>query len=550
VALKQIGKLQTGTVDPTEFAFYGFKGGLNVKAAPQLVGDEDLTVATNGYLRPDGAFQLRNGMAKYNATVVAAGTHPLYVARFFQLVKNGASVAESDAVLGVFNSTLYKIPTTGASTNLGSVGTGVQTVTWVRFENPDDPNFASGLTDVICICTGSGGPYIWDGTNLYTPTGWSAATGARWCAIVNGILWFGGIPAYPNQIFGTGDGIIASMESLPAYRNFVFSSPVVGLCAQGTGATATLIVGRNTGISVLYGTGPSTFFLQDVPFQDGITSGMSMVSAWGVVYFLGHMAYYSFDAQTIPQPVSRKIEPWILNDPFTPGYPMTQNWNLTWSAVYNNRIHLGYCSNSATPNTILCLDLTLGGWTVLTTTPGIASMALLDAPDDPDPYGCIVGSSTTGQVYTWDYVNVSNAIAQPVLDDATPVLAQVQSKFFKLGVPGTNKALQRFYPEFLVTGAFSTNFTVGTDYGATMQQQVTINPAMLGVVSTWDVSLWDINVWTGTMVPYSNFGSPKSRIDYPGIQGESFSFGVLMTMPLAPWFWSGGSGVFSQRGRT
>jgi hypothetical protein len=545
LAIKTFGKLQTGVPDSLEFGFYGFRGGLNVKAAPQLVGDEDLTIATNGYLRPDGAFQLRNGMAPFNATPLT-GAYPTYIQRFYQTIVNGSSISELKSVLAAFHGNLWNVGAS-SSTNLGAIGTLTGPVSWVQFQDPDDPNYVSGLTDAIVICTGSGGPYVWDGTNLYTPTGWANAAGAKWCAIVNGIIWFGGIAAYPNQIFGTGDGIIASMETLPVYRNFIMSSMVVGLCAQGTGATATLVIARNTGISVLYGTGVSTFFLQDVPFQDGIVSGASMVSANGIVFMLGHMAFYSFDAQTVPKVTSQKIEPWILNDPFTPGFPMTGHQNLTWAAVYNNRLHLGYCSASSIPNTVLCLDLTLNAWTVLAPAPGLASMTLLNAPGDPDPYTCYVGSSSTGQVYQWDYV--PGTLGGTVLDDATPVLAQAQSKYFKIGVPGTNKSLQRFYPEFQVTGVFNTAFTVSTDYGLNTSQAEIENPAPITNLFVLDVSELDFAVLAGPTA-FSPFGPPLSRLDLPGLQGESFAFGVAMSTPLAPWIWSGGSGVYNQRGRT
>jgi hypothetical protein len=547
MAIKTFGKLQTGEADSLEFGFYGFRGGLNVKAAPQLVGDEDLTVAFQGYLRPDGAFQMRNGMATYGTAI--SGTGQLILDRFYQTVKNGTSIAEVNAVLGQFNGTLYSIPSSGSPTTIGSIGNGSTQATFARIQDPNDPNFVSGLTDCTVICTGVGGPYIYDGTNLYTPSGWSQASGASWCAVVNGILWFGGIPAFPNQIFGTGDGIIASMESLPAYRNFVLSAPVTGLVAQGTGATATLVIGRNQGVSVLFGTGPSTFFLQDVPFQDGVTAGRTMISANGVVYWLGRNAHYTFNAQTVPTQTSVKVEPWILDDPFTPGYAMTGNRGLSWSCIYNNRLHLGYCSNATLPNTILVYDLNLNAWTVAQTTPGLSSMVLLDAPNDPSPYGCLAGSATSGQAYTWDYVPPSTTTA--VYDGTTPVYAQAQSKYFKLGVPGTNKALQRFYPEFLVSGTFSTVFTVSTDYGLSTQNAETTNPVTSLTSLMWDTagSLWDQAAWGGlsTFVP---FGSPSSRIDFPGIQGESFAFGVSMSSPLAPWIWSGGTGVYSQRGRT
>lgn len=541
---KQLGKLQAGTPDCTEFAFYSFRGGLNIKGAPQLIGDEDLSIAYDGYLRPDGAFQLRNGMATYGTAIA---NYPLYLARFYQTVQNGAAVSPVTKLLGVCNGILYNITSGSGNSTIGTVN-GTQ-ATFARFQDPNDPNFASGLTDVTIICSGSGGPYVYDGTNFYTPAGWSQATGAQWCSVVNGIVWFGGIPTLPNQIFGTGDGITASFESLPGYRNFVLSSYVTGLCAQGSGATAALIIGRNTGVSVLYGTGPSTFFLQDLPFQDGIVAGRSMVSANGVVYFLGHMAYYSFDTQTIPQQISQKVEPWILNDPFTPGYPMNGYNQFSWAQVYNNRLHLGYASSSTSPNVILCYDLVMQGWTCLRPTPGLTSMVLLDAPNDPDPYVALVGSSTTGQAYTWDYVAGST---QTILDGAAPVLAQVQSKYFKLGVPGTNKALERFYPEFQNAGAFQTNFTVSTDYGAQNTQTETTNPAPVQRILTWDAGPlygWDNSVWGGP-TQYIPFGSPTSRLDLPGIQGESFAFGVSMTTALASWIWAGGTGVFSQQGRT
>jgi hypothetical protein len=125
----------------------------------------------------------------------------------------------------------------------------------------------------------------------------------------------------------------------------------------------------------------------------------------------------------------------------------------------------------------------------------------------------------------------------------------VQSKYFKIGVPGTNKALMRFYPEFLVAGPFATTFAITTDYGQTVTNALTTNPAQLATELVWDVGAWDQAVWGGDF-GFSSFGPPASRIDLAGLEGEAFSFGVSMTQALAPWIWSGGSGVIQQRGRT
>ena len=555
-----------------DFGCYQFSGGLNVKSAPQEVGDHDLTKAKDVYLRADGGTILRNGMLAFGNAI---GSGQLVLARFYQDVKSGATVIpEVTKLIGQVGNNLYNMTSSG-NTLIGSVGTNANPMTWVRIQNPNDPHFTGGLTDCMVICTGVGGPYIYDGTNLYTPVGWSQATGASWCAAVNGILWFGGIPAFPNQIFGTGDGITASMESLPAYRNFALSAPATGLCAIGTGANAILAIGRNTGLSLLYGTGPSTFYLQDIPFPDGVTAGRSMVSGSGVLYFLGHMAFYSFDGTSTPLRTSDKIEPWILNDALASvgGYPMTGNWNLSWATLYSNRIHLGYCANAATvPNTVLCLDLVTKGWTVLTPTPGLSSMILFDAPSDPNPYMAYVGSATTGQAYVWDYqallptgnglvwdvgvwdrntwasnVPAVLAAASPVYDGSTPVLAQVQSKFFKIGKPGTNKNLMRFYPEFLVSSSpFSVPFTVSTDYGNTTTTTIVQQPAG-GSALVWDVGSWDVNAWGGAA--YTGFNAPASRIDMD-IAGEAFALGFQMQSALSPFIYAGGSGSYSQRGRT
>lgn len=553
MGFERLGKLKRGSLEPGEFAFYGFRGGLNVRAAAQLVADDELTIAYNGYLRPDGAFLKRNGMNPYGN--LQAGTNQLILARFYQDVINGAAQSpELVALLGQFGNTLYSIPSSGAWTSLGSInsGTNANPMTFARIQNPNDPHFPSGLTDCIVICTGSGGPYVWDGTNLYVPAGWSQAASASFCAVVNGILWFGGIKAFPNQIFGTGDGIIQSMETLPAIRNFVCTSPVFGLCAQGSGATATLIIGLNGGVSVLYGTGPSTFYKQDIPFSGGVVSGRSMVVDQGVVYFMGHDAMYSFDGQTIPRQISIKVEPWILNDPIIAAmlnqYPLTANGPSTWAQIVNNRLFIGYCSGTTVPNTLLCYDLIVQGWTVLQTTPGLSCLCPLDAPSDANPNVVLAGSSTTGQAYTWDYVAPFTGPVAAVMDGTTPVLAAVQSKFFKVGTPGVNKMLLRYYPEFYVSGnGFIIPITLSTDYGVDTMTTIINNTAGVAGILIWDAGMWDVGTWAGA--GFSSFNAPESRVDF-NAQAEAFAFGAAENTSLAPWIWSGGSGVFAEKGRT
>jgi hypothetical protein len=220
---------------------------------------------------------------------------------------------------------------------------------------------------------------------------------------------------------------------------------------------------------------------------------------------------------------------------------------LAWSCAYNNRVHLGYCSYSNTPNTILVFDLDAKGWTVLQTTPGIASMILLDAPTDPSPYVAVVGSSTSGQTYVWDYVPSSTI--QSALDDGVPIQAACLSKLFWIGDPGTTKAIQRVYPSLFISGSLHANFTLSVDYA---------NPVVTGIVDTvnltsnaliWMVGYWGQGYWGG-VTGFVLYGPPYSRIDFPGTQGDTFAFGISTAQASPPWIFIGCSGVYSQRGLT
>jgi hypothetical protein len=542
------GRFQKSSRVSTDFGIYGFQGGLNVKDLPEQVGPNDLTIALNGYLRPGGGFASRYGMELRNTL----GSGPIQgIFRYYRAIVNGSSVPPTARTIVQSGTTLYWAE---LGTVIGTVASGSQPFTAVQIQNPNDKYYPNGLTDCAVICTGAGGPYVYDGVRLYVPAGWAAASGARWCAVVNGILWFGGIPGYPNQIFGTGTGEEddGSMQSLPAERNFVYTSSVVGLCAVGTGATAVLAVGRTTGITVLSGTGSTNFYQQDLPMADGVTAGRTMVALPnGQLSWLGNQAVYITDTQSAPQPLSYKVEPYILNDLIIGGYPISAR-SSCFSWVYNNRLHLGYYSGGAYPgygavppaNTILVYDLMLGGWTVLQTTPGISCATLMNAPSDPSPWVCLVGSSSSANVYTWD---VEPVLGQTATDNGTPFTVTMQTKYFKLGEPGTVKALRRQYPEFFACGTLNVNVTAATDYGTSITNNEVLYP-FASTVAQWDVSKWDEAVWAPS-ASFAPIVAPQTRVDYDGVAGDSFAFGVTTSVANPPWMYGGVTGVFHQRGR-
>lgn len=525
------------------FAVKGFAGGINVKDVPQWIGDSDLTMALNGYLKPGGGFASRMGMT-LKTTLGATSTTPISgLARFYQEIKNGSAVVSSPFSVAQVGNQLYNVDT---NTAIGTIGTGFMQC--VHAQDPNDPNFTSGLTDVLVICTGTGGPYVYDGVNLYTPAGWSAAAGAKYCAVVNGIIYFGGIPGAPNQVFGTGNGQLGdvSMETLPAWRNFAYTGFVTGLCALGSGAQAVLCVGRQDGATLLGGTGIDNYYQQDVPFGDGVTP-YTMLPVPGGLIFLGNQAVYFFDGYNPPQRLSDKIEPWVLNDALTGGYVMSSRTScFAW--VYENRYHLAYNSTFVTgsgANTILVYDLIEQGWTVLVTTPGISCATLLNAPGDSAPWKCLVGSSQGYQVFNWD---VEPVAGQPATDNGVPFIITFQTKFYTLGVPGTNKVLTRLYPALFVSGSFEASVLAQSDYGNT-QSAETFLAAVQNANNEWDQAQWDVGQFGGS-TSWIPFVAPATRTDFDSLEGDTFSFGIQTNAATSPFIIGGFTGAFHQRGAT
>ena len=569
------GALRRQTAGQQDFAVYDFSGGLNVKSAPQELADNDLTQALNGYLRPDGGFESRRGLRLYNSLNINSPVIGLF--RFSQFVKGGVQTSVTQT-LAQCNDAVYDLDT---KQQLGTLGKG--SFPWSITGASDaqaDPNemAAPGLTEVAVIAEGAGGPYVYDGNTIYHPIKWENAKGARYCALVNGVVWFGGIKKYPTQVMSTGSGQVAgdSFEGIAGYSVFDFGRPVTGLSVLGSGAQAMLVVGLPNGFALIYGTGPANYTQQFVPMDnDGVASGYTMIVNNGVLYFLGNNNAYAFNPLTMPnpQPISLKVQPWITNDSFVTGFPMQGSRNKFFAWMYYDRFQIAYSSANANQfDTILVYDTNIQGWTVLDLGVQITSATLINSPGDPSPSASLVGG-VGGNVYTWDpYVGQQNSQwnacdwNQAIWDDTTMnsdngsnISVWVATKFFKLGEPGSVKTLHRIYPEIIYPISFGGTATAQTDYG--LESSFTSNIlAVQAGGATWDVSLWDNAFWSASPTVRSSWNAPASRIDVnsqlpnsidnfmiwnvtdwnagpwgsfplppiiaPGIQGEAFSLGM------------------------
>lgn len=526
------GQRQFGQLNDNEFSWYGMRG-LNINDAPEQLDDGDLTQAINVYLRFDGGVEQRRGITTHGSQLSASPGSNCF--RFWQQVINGAA-SSAAYTLAQVGGNLYN-GETGAQIGANNVlGVGALPACFAKIF---DPNHTGGASDICVMTTGVGGPYAFDGSTVYTLPGAAAVTaGARWCAVVNNVLWLGGLPLQPNLIVGT---LVGNPESEPFYQQIALSQPVMGLAVIGSGAQAQLVAGHRHGLSILSGVNPSNFILQEVPYDDGVVAGRSMLTDQGLLYFLGNRAVYTFDGAVIT-PISKNVQPWILNDPLYPDFPMNGDRTISWAFLWNNRYVLFYDSGGVGyPNTALVFDLVVQGWTVLTGLK-LYGFCMKDAPGDATPYAALVMDATKGQLYNWDaFVNTT---AYNVSDNGAAIAAVVSSKYFKLGQPGTPKKLRRFYFELFLLGAnpnLSINAGTISDYGTVVTTGIVSNTGIAG--AEWDVSQWDqASFATGTLQYF------QYRKDF-NVVGEAFAFTINSNVVQPPWRWMGGSGVFVQGAR-
>jgi hypothetical protein len=643
-----------------EESWYDCSGGVNPRAMPQEMADDELTAGQNGYLSAEGGFQSRKGIAKRGVTL---GAFPILGAfRFFQQVVDGAPIAIARTLLAQANNTLWNYDTNStlaganalgagglpwsvtrafdanrvmrlpaAPTNQAPVaggalaaGTYLVSITYVNalgetLNSPDltvaavplndkftvnspaasqnatgynvyvsttngatgtetkqnvapvaigsgfvvstiiagaarpTTNTAISPSDVLVICTGVGGPYLWDGFSITTPTGWAGVAGARWCQQVNGVIWFSGLPSQQNGVQASVEGQI---EVLNPGGFFSMSQPVTGLGSIGAGVQSALVVGMNQGLSVIGGVGINNFYQNEVPHQDGVAAGRTMVTINGILYFLGESAIYMFDGYAIT-PVSGNVQPWILNDPLavtTNDFPMSATRGNSWAFWYLNRLHIVYPSPGLlNPNTVLVLNMDVNptpgrGWTPLTLAMPLMCGCLINAPGDPDPATMFMGNAVSGQGYNWD---VNNGTGDNVDDDGTPIQINCQSKFFKLGKPGVPKVLYNFEPE-VFTEAFSGIFTAYTDYGASSSAAGA--SGLNGAGAIFDTSRFDSGAVFAAAV--LNFFKPRIDTNGPnpsgipgqstsGIMAEAVSFGVSTGVIQPPFRFAGVTSEFT-----
>lgn len=503
-----------------DFSQYDFSGLLNIQDSSQKLKDNELTSAVNVYGSTEGDLLLRRGVKQTGAPFFSVGLGARGLYRYAPKITAGA-VTTLVQTIKQLNGTLYD------ADNGGLIGTINQlsptgNAQSMSCEQMFDPSHKGG-SDILVICTGDGGPYAYDGSSLYTlPSGPTIITGARWCKLINAVLFFGGFESEPNLIVAS---YVNQPENEPGYNTFSMSSSVVGLGVIGEGLQTTLAVGTVRGITLISGFTPDSFIVQEIVSLDGVQAGASMICVDGVLYFIGNYGIYRYDGQSFNE-ISRKVRPWIVGDPqFQSTYPMNGNRSMSWAMYWNRRIYFWYASNPAlgsnlskTIYTALVWDLTLQGWTIYQSSIAFGAACLLNATSDPDPEQLIIQDQVNGIHYLFDVYEDSSL---NVTDNGATINSAWLSKYYKIGDPGTEKRLLRLYPEMFTYNTFNGYLQVVTDYGAATNIVEITTPS--STASLWGKAIWGINLWG----PGSGVGAYSKYRNDVNIQGEAFAFGIV-----------------------
>jgi hypothetical protein len=514
-----------------DFSHYDFGGGINIQDSPQELADGDLTQATNVYLSEDGGIEMRRGLTSASAAINGASVAPLSVGivRFYQSIYNGTPVNNSSTVMQ-YGSSLYTV-SGGTATMVGTAGQLGTNALPMQTVQVYDPQHGTGGSTILIICVGGGaGPFVWDGVALttYTPqTGGTSVTGARYVAVVNDVVFFSGITAQLNLIVCS---IAGFPTQTPGYNTFTTSSEVQGLGTLGVGLQTSLVAGLVSGLVLVSGFTPNSFYQQEIPTDDGVQAGLSMLTVDGMLYFIGNFAIYRYDGVEFLE-ISRKVRPWITCDPLYASptdYPMAGNRSYAWAMEWNRRLYFWYpegpSTSSTTISTALVYDLTRQGWTIYQSALPIGAGCLFNTPNDPSPEPFVVVNQFTGQTYNFDVFQSATNTSQ-VIDNASNVPSFWQSKVFKIGDPGTEKRLLRVYPE-LFEYMFNGVLTIVTDYGTLLQFSIIPINEQGQSGGVWDQSTWDDSTWdSGGVLNYA-----KARIDL-NLQAEAYSFGISTPNP-------------------
>lgn len=317
------------------FLYQDFGKGLNTKAAPFLLQDEEARDLSNVQSTRTGAILKRNGL------VTLASPAVTFTSLF------AAEAASPAAFIGAGGTALYSVSTGGTVTQLKSGLT--NNLNWSFAQMPtisgQGPLYGMNGTDT---------PQYWDGSSSATAN-WTATSGAlpngTMCVVHQNRLFVAGVAANPSRLYWSALGDPTSWPS----ANVVDLDPNDGESITGIGLIGPyLAVGKSHKLFLVHdaNTGANRRLSDSV----GIASHRSIASGPFEMYFLSNeRGVYQVDAHGKITFLSDLIQP-------TMDSIVTAQRNTAAGTFYQGHYYLSVCTSGSQNNITLDWDSVLSSW--------------------------------------------------------------------------------------------------------------------------------------------------------------------------------------------
>lgn len=322
----------------TPYRFVDFRGGLNTKAAPYLIDENECRDCLNVVSTVRGSIKKRNGNITFCSSF--AGPPPFITSLF------GLNVG-STSLIAAGGTKLYSVSTGGTATDItgGSVLT-----TGLRWAFTAAP--ASGGQGPLYGINGTDTPKYWTGSgNIadWTATVGTVPNGTIMCYYKNRV-WIAGVPGFPSRLFFSDLGDPRSWTA----TNTVDFDPSDGQTITGIGTAGPyLLIFKQSKVFQVYdlNTGANRPLSQSV----GCIAPRTVVeSPIGTFFLSADQGVFVSNGNSLRN-VSDKIKPTLTN------LAASVSANSA-GAFYNDHYYLSVPTSGSRNNITLDYDTTTDSW--------------------------------------------------------------------------------------------------------------------------------------------------------------------------------------------
>ena len=448
-----------------------FSGGENRLLTPDFVAENQVIIANNCIIAPEGVLQTRKGKTSLNNSLGTGGI--ISVHRYAK--ENGTKY-----LIVQHGTTLYSAVWDGLSAiSFGVIKTGLN-VAKLR---------SSVWRDNIILTNGVNNPFRFDGTICTNLLG--APPTSKYIAVYGAKLWFVDT-TNPNFLRWSNLEDFDTWDALNIIKvRDGDGDTITGLQPMNGG----LIITKNDSVWTLYGTDKDDIRLTTSPIIEDV--GCYAPDTLQPGFFQGKNGFYKFDLTQVVKMAN-------THDAVLDNMADTDKRGAVSAiASKDNRIIVNYQDQN---DTTLNFEQNYG---CVTSWNNLKIGCMCSSAVAGDSHEIIIGDATNGLVYL-----LNNEI-----DDAgIQISTQIWTAYRDMGSV-RDKVFRIFKPEFEPLKNLTSGVTCYYDIDFNLLQGYKYGANNISAVMKWDNALWDANVWGPT-------GRYNEAFYMHGVRGQRVSFGI------------------------